>query len=66
MQVADIDQDLATAILTSEMRENQLSAGNLFVSNNSLVHSPVFTCEHVIGWLSYYTSIEGLSFSSFI
>ena len=66
MQVADIDHDLATAILTSEMRENQLSAGNLFVSNNSLVRSPVFTCEHVIRWLSYYTSIEGLSFSSFI
>lgn len=28
LQVADIDQDLAIAVLTSETRENQLSPGN--------------------------------------
>lgn len=30
MQIADIDQELAIAVLTSEMREKQLSPGNRF------------------------------------
>jgi hypothetical protein len=31
MQVADIDQELAIEVLTSDMREKQLSPGNRFV-----------------------------------
>jgi len=34
--VADIDQELAIAILTSEMRENQLSPGNCFVPETNV------------------------------
>jgi hypothetical protein len=37
--VADIDQELATAILTSEMREKQLSPGNCFV-----LDKPLYQC----------------------
>ena len=36
LQVADIDQELAIAILTSEMRENQLSPGNCFVPDKPM------------------------------
>jgi hypothetical protein len=34
--VADIDQELAIAVLTSEIRENQLSPGNCFVPDKPM------------------------------
>jgi hypothetical protein len=35
--VADIDQELAIAVLTSEMRENQLSPGNYLFQINKCI-----------------------------